>query len=70
MKRIGLLGCGSIGSKIAIAIDTGKIPAQLTHIYDEDKKKSNLECTMMTQSEVSNEGMENLSHKEQSQTEL
>jgi aspartate dehydrogenase len=40
MKRIGLLGCGSIGSKIAIAIDTGKIPAQLTHIYDEDRKKS------------------------------
>ena len=30
MKRIGLLGCGSIGSQIAIAIDTGKIPAQLT----------------------------------------
>ena len=28
MKRIGLLGCGSIGSKIAIAIDTGKIPAK------------------------------------------
>ena len=42
MKRIGLLGCGSIGSQIAIAIDTGKIPAQLTHIYDEDKKKSEL----------------------------
>jgi len=40
MKRIGLLGCGSIGSKIAIAIDIGKIPAKLTHIYDEDKKKS------------------------------
>ena len=40
MKRIGLLGCGSIGSQIAIAIDTGKIPAQLTHIYDADKKKS------------------------------
>ena len=40
MKRIGLLGCGSIGSQIAIAIDTGKIPAQLTHIFDEDRKKS------------------------------
>ena len=40
MKRIGLLGCGSIGSQIAIAIDTGKIPAKLTHIFDEDKKKS------------------------------
>ena len=40
MKRIGLLGCGSIGSQIAIAIDTGKIPAHLTHIFDEDRKKS------------------------------
>ena len=42
MKRIGLLGCGSIGSQIAIAIDTGKIPAQLTHIFDEDRTKSDL----------------------------
>ena len=40
MKRIGLLGCGSIGTQIAIAIDTGKISAQLTHIFDEDKTKS------------------------------
>jgi aspartate dehydrogenase len=42
MKRIGLLGCGSIGTQIAIAIDTGIIPAQLTHIFDEDKQKSTL----------------------------
>ena len=42
MKRIGLLGCGSIGSQIAIAIDTGKIPGNLTHIYDQDRKKSEL----------------------------
>ena len=40
MKRIGLLGCGAIGTQIAIAIDTGIIPAQLTHIFDEDKEKS------------------------------
>jgi len=40
MKRIGLLGCGSIGVQIAIAIDTGIIPAKLTHIFDEDKEKS------------------------------
>ena len=40
MKRIGLLGCGSIGTQIAIAIDTGKISAKLTHIFDQDKKKS------------------------------
>ena len=40
MKRIGLLGCGSIGTQIAIAIDTGIIPAKLTHIFDDDKAKS------------------------------
>ena len=40
MKRIGLLGCGAIGTQIAIAIDTGIIPAKLTHIFDEDKEKS------------------------------
>ena len=40
MKRIGLLGCGSIGTQIAIAIDTGIIPAKLTHIFDENKEKS------------------------------
>jgi len=49
MKRIGLLGCGSIGTQIAIAIDTGIIPAQLTHIFDEDKDKSNLLITKLKQ---------------------
>lgn len=34
MKRIGLLGCGAIGTEIALAIDSGKIPAKLTHIFD------------------------------------
>tara|TARA_B100000029_G_scaffold105480_2_gene96116 strand:- start:732 stop:1550 length:819 start_codon:yes stop_codon:yes gene_type:complete len=48
MKRIGLLGCGAIGSQIAISIDTGKIPAQLTHIFDEDRKKSELLITKLT----------------------
>jgi len=32
--RIGLLGCGAIGTMIALAIDSGKIPATLTHVYD------------------------------------
>lgn len=40
MKRIGLLGCGSIGTQIALAIDSGKIPAQLTHVYDASKTAS------------------------------
>jgi aspartate dehydrogenase len=40
LKKIGLLGCGAIGTQIALAIDSGKIPAELTHIYDFDKAKS------------------------------
>lgn len=40
MKKIGLLGCGAIGTQIALAIDSGRIPAILTHIYDSDKSKS------------------------------
>ncbi|MDE1830131.1 MAG: aspartate dehydrogenase [Thaumarchaeota archaeon] len=42
MKRIGLLGCGAIGTEIAIAIDTGKIPAKLTHVFDFSKDSSEL----------------------------
>ncbi|MGD8432439.1 MAG: aspartate dehydrogenase [Nitrosopumilaceae archaeon] len=41
MKRVGLLGCGSIGTQIALAIDSGKIDASLTHVYDESKNASN-----------------------------
>jgi len=37
---VGLLGCGAIGTEIAMAIDSGKVNAQLTHIYDFDKSKS------------------------------
>ena len=40
MKRIGLLGCGAIGTQIAIAIDSGVISAKLTHIYDTNKANS------------------------------
>jgi aspartate dehydrogenase len=40
LKRIGLLGCGAIGTKIALAIDSGKIPAALTHVYDGSKDAS------------------------------
>jgi aspartate dehydrogenase len=42
MKRIGLLGCGAIGTQIALAIDAAKIPAELTQIYDFDRAKSEL----------------------------
>ena len=37
MKKIGLLGCGAIGTQIALAIDSGKIPGLLTHVYDVSK---------------------------------
>ena len=40
LKRIGLLGCGAIGSEIALAIDSGKIPAKLTHVFDFSKETS------------------------------
>lgn len=40
MKKIGLLGCGAIGTQIALAIDSKKIPAVLTHVYDGSKEAS------------------------------
>ncbi len=40
LKRIGLLGCGAIGTEIALAIDSGKIPAKLTHVYDSSENNS------------------------------
>lgn len=40
MKKIGLLGCGAIGTQIALAIDSGKIPGELTHVYDQSKESS------------------------------
>lgn len=40
MKRIGLLGCGAIGTEIAQAIDAGKIPAKLTHVFDFSRSSS------------------------------
>jgi len=36
------LGCGAIGTQIALAIDSGKIPATLTHVYDNSKDASAL----------------------------
>ena len=42
MIKIGLLGCGAIGTQIALAIDSGKIPAILTHVYDDSKNASEL----------------------------
>ena len=49
MKRIGLLGCGAIGTQIAIAIDIGIIPAQLTHVFDIDRTKAETLLTKLKQ---------------------
>jgi aspartate dehydrogenase len=40
LKKIALLGCGAIGTQIALAIDSGKIPAQLTQIFDQSRESS------------------------------
>lgn len=40
MKRIGLLGCGAIGTTIARAIDASEIDAVLTHVYDSSPEAS------------------------------
>ena len=48
MKRIGLLGCGAMGTQIALAIDSGQIPATLTHVFDESKEKSALLIEKLT----------------------
>ncbi|MDH5430919.1 MAG: aspartate dehydrogenase [Nitrosopumilus sp.] len=48
MKRIGLLGCGAMGTQIALAIDSGQIHATLTHVFDESKEKSELLVDKLT----------------------
>ncbi|NQV40089.1 MAG: aspartate dehydrogenase [Nitrosopumilus sp.] len=48
MKRIGLLGCGAMGTQIALAIDSGQISATLTHVFDESKEKSALLVEKLT----------------------
>jgi len=53
LKRIGLLGCGAIGTQIALAIDSGKIPATLTHVYDiEQSHAENLVSKLKQKPEV------------------
>ena len=48
MKKIGLLGCGAIGTQIAMAIDSAKIPARLTHIYDASRPASQKLSSMLS----------------------
>jgi aspartate dehydrogenase len=34
LKRVALLGCGYIGTQLALAVDSGRIPARLERVYD------------------------------------
>jgi len=40
MIKIGLLGCGNIGSYIARAVDSGKVRGSLISVYDKDCSKA------------------------------
>lgn len=40
MKRIGLLGCGAIGTQIAAAVDSGVINAKITRVFDQSPERS------------------------------
>ncbi|MEM4398975.1 MAG: Gfo/Idh/MocA family oxidoreductase [Candidatus Nitrosocaldus sp.] len=33
-RRVGLIGCGAIGSEIAVAIDSSRVNAELVVVYD------------------------------------
>ena len=48
MKKIGLLGCGAIGTQIALAIDSGKINGALTHVFDESKQAAQTLVSRLT----------------------
>lgn len=57
MKRIGLLGCGAIGTDIALAVDSGKVPAKLTHIFDYSKESSALLSSKLSSKPVITENV-------------
>lgn len=40
MIRIGIVGCGTIGSEIALAIERGKVEAVLIALWDREKEKA------------------------------
>ena len=40
MTRVGVLGCGAIGTEMAMIIDRGEIDgAELVSLYDQDEKR-------------------------------
>ncbi|MEM0010981.1 MAG: aspartate dehydrogenase, partial [Candidatus Bathyarchaeia archaeon] len=38
--KIGIVGCGTIGSEIALAVDQGKIESELHALWDKDRSKA------------------------------
>ncbi len=40
MKRIGIVGCGAIGTQIALAVRKKKINAVLAGVYDIDPSRA------------------------------
>ena len=40
LKRVALLGCGYIGTQLARAIDSGRVPARLERVYDMSREAS------------------------------
>lgn len=39
-KKVAILGCGFIGTQLALAIDSGRIPAKLERVYDASRSAS------------------------------
>ncbi len=52
LKRVGLLGCGSIGTEIALAIDNKNISAILTHVYDQSIEQSTKLVSKLTRKPI------------------
>jgi aspartate dehydrogenase len=59
MEKIGVVGCGTIGTQICLAVDQGRIPAGLIAVTDIDEsraaeliKKLNNSCLLLSLSEL------------------
>ena len=40
MIKVGIVGCGAIGSEVALAVDEGRVEALLVALWDKDKVKA------------------------------
>ncbi|MXY38076.1 MAG: aspartate dehydrogenase [Cenarchaeum sp. SB0664_bin_35] len=54
LKKVAILGCGFIGTQLALAIDSGRIPAKLERVYDASKPAAvNLVSSLKSKPEIS-----------------